>query len=193
MDHPLVIVVLTVLALLALRTLVALILAGGDIQRIAAAFRVSLRILRDPEFAAQVQQLQPRPPNGGRPPSGAPLRLLALMQREGRIVDFLLEDIQAYPDAQIGAAVRDIHRNCQAVLKEHVALEPVLPDSEGSTVEVPAEFDPAAVRLVGNVTGRPPFRGTLHHRGWRVRELKLAPPPAGQDEFILMPAEVELP
>ena len=108
-------------------------------------------------------------------------------------MDFLLEDIQAYPDAQIGAAVRDIHRQCQAALKEHVTLEPVLPQGEGATVEVPAGFDPSAIRLVGNVTGQPPFRGTLQHHGWRVQELRLAPPPEGQDEFVLMAAEVELP
>src|SRR5207237_10017492 len=126
-------------------------------------------------------------------PSGAPLRLLALLQREGRLVDFLLEDIQAYPDSQIGAAVRDIHRHCQAALKEHLDLSPIMPQSEGNRVEVPPGFDPSAIRLTGNVSGQPPFHGTLQHHGWRVRELKLAPPPEGQDEFVLQPAEVELP
>jgi hypothetical protein len=42
------------------------------------------------------------------------------------------------------------------------------------------------------VTGKPPFAGTLAHRGWRVKQLKLNPPPAGQDEYVIMPAEVEL-
>jgi hypothetical protein len=116
-----------------------------------------------------------------------------LLQREGRLLDFLLENIQAYPDEQIGAAVRDIHRQAQAALKEHLVLEPVLSQSEGAAVEVPAGFDPSAVRLTGNVTGQPPFKGTLQHHGWRVKEIKLAAPPEGQDEFVLMPAEVELP
>jgi hypothetical protein len=48
------------------------------------------------------------------------------------------------------------------------------------------------VRLTGNVTGQPPFTGTLQHHGWRVKEIRLAPPAAGQDEFVLTPAEVEL-
>ena len=89
--------------------------------------------------------------------------------------------------------MRDIHNNCRKALQDHLVLEPVLKESEGATVQVPAGFDPSAVRLTGNVTGQPPFRGTLQHHGWRVKELKLAPPPAGQDEFVLQPAEVELP
>jgi hypothetical protein len=121
------------------------------------------------------------------------VRVLALLQREGRLLDFLLEDIQSYSDEQVGAAVRDIHRQCQAALKEHLDLQPVLPQGEGSVVEVTPGFDPSAIRLVGNVTGQPPFRGTLQHHGWRVKEIKLSPPPEGQDELILMPAEVELP
>jgi hypothetical protein len=144
----------------------------------------------DAEFRAKVEKLlDPKPPK----PSGAPLRLLALLQREGRLLDFLLEDIQAYGNEQIGAAVRDIHKNCNKTIKEHVVLEPVLKETEGATVQVPAGFDPSAVRLTGNVTGQPPFKGILQHHGWRVKELKLAAPPEGQDEFVLQPAEVELP
>jgi hypothetical protein len=134
------------------------------------------------------------PPKPAAPPkpSGAPLRLLALLQREGRLLDFLMEDVQAYSDAQIGAAVRQIHNDSRKALQEHLTLEPVMTEAEGAPVTVPAGFDPSAVRLTGNVTGQPPFRGTLRHPGWRVREIKIGPPPAGQDEFVVQPAEVEL-
>ncbi len=189
------IVVLTIIGVIVVRWIVVFILAGGDMARIGLAIRSSWRVLRDPAFAAQVRPLLSPPPKDDKPPrpSGAPLRLLALLQREGRLVDFLLEEIQSYPDNQIGAAVRDIHRQCSATLKEHLVLEPVLSQGEGDPVEVPAGFDPSAIQLTGNVTGEPPFRGTLRHHGWRVKDLKLAPPPAGQDEFVLQPAEVELP
>lgn len=130
---------------------------------------------------------------GPAPATGAPLRLLAVFQRDGRLLDFLLEDIGQYSDGQVGAAVRDIHRNCRRALDEHLVLEPILSGAEGDTVTVAAGFDPAAVRLTGNVTGQPPFQGALQHHGWRVKELKLVPPPAAQDEFILAPAEVNLP
>ncbi len=125
-------------------------------------------------------------------PSAEPLRLLALMQRDGRLVDFLMENIQGYSDQDVGVAVREIHDQCRKVLDKHLVLEPVLPQSEQEAVTIPAGFDPSAVRVTGNVTGQPPFTGALKHPGWRVREIRLAPPPRGQDEFVLMPAEVEL-
>jgi hypothetical protein len=131
-------------------------------------------------------------PDAPKKPSGAPLRLLALLQRDGRLLDFLLEDISTYDDAQVGAAVRDIHRACRKVVDEHLTLERVLAGEEEQEVTVPGGFDPAAVRLTGNVTGQPPFRGVLRHAGWRVKAIKLAEPPAGQDEFVVAPAEVNL-
>jgi hypothetical protein len=130
----------------------------------------------------------PPPPK----PSAEPLRLIALLQREGRLVDFLLEDLEGIPDAQVGAGVREVHRKCRKLLQEHLVLEPVMGQNEGDQATVPAGFDPSEVRLTGNVTGQPPFTGTLQHRGWRVKEIRLAKPPAGQDEFVIMPAEVEL-
>jgi len=191
LEDPWVIVVLTVVVVVVLRLLLVLILAGGDVNRIKLTIRASLRMLRNAEFAAKVEGLLKPPPPPK--PSGAPIRMLALLQREGRLVDFLLEDVSAYSNEQIGAAVRDIHRQCQGVLKEHLILIPVMPQAEGDTVQVPAGFDPSAVQLTGNVSGQPPFRGALRHHGWRVQEIKLAPPPEGQDEFVLQPAEVELP
>jgi hypothetical protein len=139
---------------------------------------------------------KPAPPPPPPPPpkrSAEPLRLLALLQREGRVLDFFLEDISGASDEQVGAGVRELHRKAQAALKEHLTLEPVLPQEEGATVEVPPGFDPSAVRLTGNVTGQPPFRGTLQHHGWRVKDYHLAAPPEGQDPFVIAPAEVDLP
>jgi hypothetical protein len=195
-DETWLIILLTILGVIVVRLLLVFVLSGFDTHRVGLAIRSSWRSLRDPEFGAKVEPLLAPPPpkeEGPPKPDGRPLRLLALLQREGRLLDFLLEDIQSYPDPQIGAAVRDIHRQCQAALKEHLVLEPVLPQGEGATVQVPAGFDPSAIRLTGNVTGQPPFQGTLQHHGWRAKEIKLAPPPEGQDELVLMPAEVELP
>jgi hypothetical protein len=125
-------------------------------------------------------------------PSAEPLRLLAMLQKEGRLLDFLLEEIRAYSDADIGAAVREIHDKSRSTIQKYLVLEPVLAQAEQEEVTVPTGFDPSAIRLTGNVTGQPPFKGTLRHAGWRCKEIKLAPPPSGQDEFVLMPAEVEL-
>jgi hypothetical protein len=181
---------LTLLAVLALGVIYIFVVGGGP-GPFFASRRIANRWLRDAEFAKKVNDADKPPPPPK--PSGEPLRFLALLQREGRLLDFLLEDIQSYSDDQIGAAVRDIHRNCQKALKDHLTLEPVLSGAEGANVDVPAGFDPSAIRLTGNVTGQPPFRGALQHHGWRAKEIKLAKPPEGQDEFVVHPAEVELP
>jgi len=133
------------------------------------------------------------PPTPAKPPPDAAVQLLALFQREGRLVDFLREDIQPYDDAQIGAAVRTIHQTCRQVLVEHLTLEPILSGQEGDEVTVPKDFDPSAIRLTGNVSGEPPFRGALRHAGWRASRVKLPDQPRGQDPKIVAPAEVEIP
>jgi hypothetical protein len=132
------------------------------------------------------------PPPPPKPTSDAAVQLLALFQREGRLVDFLREDIQPYDDSQIGAAVREIHKECRQVLAEHLTLEPVLNGQEGDEVTVPTGFDPSAIRLTGNVSGEPPFRGSLRHAGWRAVRVKLPDQPSGQDAKIVAPAEVEI-
>jgi len=191
MSEPWVVVLLTIAAVVVLRLVVVLILAGGDIERIKLAIRTSFRLLRDEAFGAQVQELA-APPKGPAKPSGEALRILTLLQREGRLIDFLQEDIEGLPDDQIGAAVREVHRKCRHALQEHLVLEAVMPQAEGERVEVQAGFNPSAIQLTGNVAGQPPFRGTLQHPGWRVKEIKITPPAKEIDEFVLQPAEVEI-
>jgi hypothetical protein len=158
---------------------------------VTAILTLGIRVLAKKflSLSGPVEQKPPTPPK----PSGAPLRLLTLLQRDGRFIDFVLEDATAYDDATIAAAVREMQPKWQATIKQHVVLEPVRSETEGSTIEVPPGFDPSAILLTGNVTGQPPFRGSLKHPGWRAKELNLPPLPQGQDEFIVMPAEVELP
>jgi hypothetical protein len=121
------------------------------------------------------------------------VQLLALLQRDGRLVDFFSEDIAPYQDAQIGAAVRELHANCRKALAQYVTLEPVIDGEEDRPVTVEEGFDPASVKLVGNVTGRPPLRGLLRHRGWRVAEINMpALPPQGAGRVVIAPAEVEI-
>jgi hypothetical protein len=122
----------------------------------------------------------------------AALQLLALLQREARLIDFTRESLAGYDDAQIGAAARLVHEGCAKVLREHFDIVPVRSETEGSRVTLPAGFDAAAVKLTGNVTGRAPFTGSLAHRGWRAAEVKLPRLAEGHDARVLAPAEVEL-
>jgi len=136
--------------------------------------------------------IAPSPPPPREPEETPALRLLDMLQAEGRFVDFIEEDLTPYPDEQIGAAARGIHEGCRKVLREHLEVEPVLTANEGDDVTVEPGFDPAAIRLTGNVSGVPPFRGVLRHAGWRVKRATV-PAPNARDPMVLAPAEVEIP
>lgn len=120
------------------------------------------------------------------------LQILALMQQEGRLIDFLQEEMGSYDDADIGAAARVVHEGCRKALREHLTLEPVRQEEEGQRISVEAGFNASALRLTGNVVGEPPFSGTLTHRGWRATQVTLPQVVEGHDSHILAPAEVEL-
>lgn len=118
--------------------------------------------------------------------------LLILFQREGRLVDFLDQEIEDFDDEEVGAAVRDIHKGCRKVLKEHFEITPVMDGEEGESTTVKKGFRPEEVRLVGNVKGDPPFKGTLEHAGWKATRVTLPKVAESVDARILARAEVEL-
>jgi hypothetical protein len=142
----------------------------------------------------EAQQLPPAPQpekERDRDRAGA-VYTLALLQREGRLVDFLQEDISAYADAQVGAAVRQIHENCRNVLQEYFGIEPLKSETEGEKVDVPEGFDPRHIRVVGNAAGKPPFNGTLRHKGWKAAKVNLPERHDALDPTVVCPAEVEV-
>ncbi|MGH7269629.1 MAG: DUF2760 domain-containing protein [Polyangiaceae bacterium] len=155
------------------------------------------RVLFDSRFAARVwsegraSRLPPftRTPEQGPAPA---LHLLALLQREGRFIDFLQQDIASFPDPEIGAAARVVHEGCRKALRAHATIEPLRGEAEGSQVTLPLGFDADEVTLVGNVTGQPPYTGVLRHRGWRATTFELPRLVGEHDAEILAAAEVEL-
>jgi hypothetical protein len=138
-------------------------------------------------------EAKPKPVAAPKPARSEAVTLLAALQREARLVDFLKESLADYSDEQIGAAVRDVHRLSGEVLDRMFALRPVLTESEGAKVEVPAGFDAARYHLVGNVAGSPPFRGQLAHHGWVAAKCEV-PAWSGSKEaaLVVAPAEVEV-
>jgi hypothetical protein len=120
------------------------------------------------------------------------VHLFSVLQREGRLMDFLQEDLALYEDGQIGAAVRSIHENCRKTVDRYLSPEPVMKHAEGETVEIDAGFDPHAVKLVGNVVGQPPFSGILRHRGWQLRSISLPKLSEAENPNLIAPAEVEI-
>ena len=127
----------------------------------------------------------------GPPPGAEAVQTLGILQSSGRLLDFLSEDITDYSDEDVGAAVRDIHRDLRKALADHFPVEPVRGEDEDAQVTVPDGFDPVEIRLVGNVVGEPPFTGILKHKGWRVTSVRL-PTATTSNVTVVAPAEVEL-
>jgi hypothetical protein len=179
--------------------------APSFVRRAFIAFTSFRRVLKDPAFARAVSALakgetehpmaKPAPPASVPLATAAPdsaLLLLGMLQKEGRLVDFLKENIQTYSDQEVGAAARVVHQGCSKILNTHLKIAPVREEAEGSRVTLEPGFDPSATRPTGNVVGDPPFHGALVHRGWRVVEMDLPRTTGGHDLRILAAAEVEL-
>ena len=165
-------------------------------SRLSLGFRALFRCIGDGDFANRVAALftaSGEPETAPRQRRSDAVTLLAVLQREARFVDFVQESIDAYPDAQVGAAVREVHKGCRAVLARVLALEPALEQPEMSEIQVPAGASPNRYRMVGNVTGEPPVTGTLAHHGWQATRCELPEWRGGdEDALIVAPAEVEL-
>jgi hypothetical protein len=172
--------------------------------------RTFFRVLSDAAFAGRITPLLTGPAPEAVPPAAAPtqpaakpappkagrseaLSLLAMLQREARLVDFLEEPIAGYSDEQIGAAVRDVHRDSAAVLERVFGLKAIVSAEEGSQVDVPDDFDASRYRLTGNVKDHPPYRGQLAHHGWEATRTSLPEWTGGADGAkVVAPAVVDI-
>ena len=185
--------------------------------RFLLAWSCFFRILFDADFAGLVRvvkessrlpELEPARPTPPAPEPEAPreapaknaaerdvapaLQLLGLLQREGRLVDFLQQDLSTFGDAEIGAATRVVHDGCRRALTRHLKIAPIRTEAEGAKVTLEAGYAPAQVKLTGNVAGSAPYRGVLRHRGWRAESIDLPRAVGDHDAYVLAPAEIEL-
>ncbi len=171
-------------------------------NRIALAFRSFFAILFSGKLPGDIAQAlgfspstkpqpAPKPSPAFKPADGA-IQILGILQRDSRLIDFLMEDISGYSDDQIGAAVRNLHDQSRESLIRYVRLAPVIDGVEGTFTKLDAS-DPGAVKLLGNVpvSGKAPG-GILRHKGWRAEKVDLPPLAAGSAATILAPAEVEV-
>ncbi len=173
--------------------------------RFAFAWVAFFRILFDGRFAARSYLVReslpvPEPVKVPLAVSAAPkavdltpaLTLLQLLQRDGRFIDFIEQDVAGFSDADIGAAVRVVHEGCRKVLRGHGTLQAIRTEDEDTKVRIEAGYNPSELKLTGNVHGSAPFSGTLKHKGWRFTGLKLPEALDGHDASVIAPAEVEL-
>jgi hypothetical protein len=183
---------------LAFRSFFALLFSGKLPDDIVQRLNLTRRVAKGSPNPAQPAAAAPAKatPAAAGPADGA-VQMLALLQRESRLVDFFLEDISAYSDDQIGAAVRPVHESCRAVLERHLTLRPVIDGVEGAATRLAAagidSKDTVKLKIVGNV---PPdgkvTAGILRHRGWQVEKVDLPALKAGERAMVVAPAEIEV-
>lgn len=169
--------------------------------RIWMAFVCWFRVLLDGRFAAQVRTLLTGAARSETEPVAQPdpqeriaaaLQLLGLMQREGRLVDFLQQDLTGFSDADVGSAARVVHEGCRRALQSRANITPCRTESEGAQVTLAPGFDAQLVKLTGNLAGEPPYTGVLRHGGWKVQAFELPELVGDANPEIIQPAEVEL-
>ena len=165
----------------AIRAFFALLFSGALPDDIATALGLTRR----------VASAKAAPAPAAASSSDGALQILGILQRDSRLVDFIMEDISGYSDDQVGAAVRGLHDPCRDALVRYVQLAPVIDGVEGTYTKL-ASIDPAAVKLLGNVPPQPPAGGTLRHRGWRCVKVDLPSLPAKANASIVAPAEIEI-
>ena len=177
-------------------------------QIAAIAFVLALVVLAlsfvdtSKKTAPEIAHVQAPQPAVIQPPSPPPpaentaeaeiVAFFALLQEKGRLVDFLMEDLASYEDAEIGAAARVVHEGCKQVLQEHFKIHAIAEADEGSQITVPAGFAADEYRLVGKLSGDPPFTGKLVHKGWKTDAVKLPRLVDTRRLPAIAPAEVEL-
>ena len=171
-------------------------------NRISFAFRSFFSILLGGSLPADIAQAfgyaKPAPVKASSPapppkpqfsPSDGAVQMLGILQRDARLIDFLMEDIAAYSDEQVGAAVRDIHTQARQSLERYLKLATVI-DAVEETVVNTSGLDSASYKLIGNV---PPSgkagSGVLRHKGWKAEKVDL---PAAKPTAVLAPAELEI-
>jgi hypothetical protein len=149
---------------------------------------------RDTRAAAEAARPMPVPTGANYQAEAEIISFLAMLQARGRLVDFLMDDINTCDDAQVGAAARVVHAGCKAALLEHFRISPVRAESEGATVQVAAGYLPDEYRLVGKISGPAPFSGVLVHHGWKTDAVNLPRVLRSSTNRLpaIAPAEVEL-
>ena len=118
--------------------------------------------------------------------------LLSLFQKQGRLVDFLQQDIASFSNAEVGEAARVVHDGCARILGDYFTMEAIRTEEEGALVSVDADYNLSEITLTGNLRGSAPYRGELLHHGWKISDQH---PPEQLDpkaRFIVQPAEIEV-
>ena len=181
-----------ILGIAVIKMAILLILCKGNLSNLANAITTFFSVL------AQGKTLQKEKissiPKGEIKVNADLIWPLYLLQREARLIDFLLVDISSAPDDLVGAGVREVHTKCRKYLLEKLTLQPIISQEEGARVTIESGFNPSKIMLTGYLEGQPPYNGILKHQGWEVLSSQI---PEVTDSFrknpVLAQAELEIP
>jgi hypothetical protein len=172
------------------------------LNRISFAFRSFFSILFSGTLPADIAQsfgyskaapikvpTPAAPPKPAAGPADGAVQIMAVLQRDSRLVDFLMEDISGASDDQVGAAVREVQSQARESLSRYLRLEPVIDSVEGTFTKAEG-LDPVQLKFIGKVppSGKAPG-GVLRHRGWKAAKVDL---PQAAPGTLLAPAELEV-
>jgi hypothetical protein len=194
--------IISCIALLALNAL-SLLTAASDLHlyfagaslAIALGLLVAILLIRGEGTRPESRTEQPIAlPAASNQAEAEIVSFLATFQERGRLIDFLMDDITTYDDAQVGAAARVVHQGCKAALQEHFEIRPIREEGEGSSVTIAASYPADEYRLIGKISGPGPFSGTLVHHGWKTDSVKLPRIVRVDPDRLptIAPAEIEL-
>jgi len=172
-----------------------LTLAAQTVSAAIGMVCVFLATRKQPQKAAPTVIQPIAPPPAPPRPEAEIAAFLALLQENGRLVDFAKEDITAATDQQLGAAARVVHSGCRKVLSDYFEISPLRSENEGAAVTLESGYDAPAHRLLGSVPANPPYAGKLVHPGWITKSIKLPRVTGTTDQRpwpVLAPAEIEI-
>jgi hypothetical protein len=170
------------------------------------AFRAFFAVLLNKEVAQRVQlalegkeaeprlteqkTVAPAKLSTPEPARSEALTLLSTLQREARFLDLVQEPLDGFQDAQIGAAAREVLRDCKKTLDRMFGIGPLSDEAEGAECELEANPSPARYRLVGKSAGS---SGSIAHRGWKATCCNVPSWNGSRNEaWILAPVEIDV-
>ena len=181
-----------ILGIAVIKMAVLLVLCKGNFSNLANAITTFFSVLAHGKTPQKEKTI--RIPKGEIKVNADLIWPLYLLQREARLIDFLLEDISSAPDDLVGAGVRELHTKCRKYLLEKLTIEPVIAQDEGARITIESGFNPSKIMLTGFIEGQPPYNGILKHQGWQVLSSQI---PEVTDSFrnnpVLAQAELEIP
>ncbi|WP_440683762.1 DUF2760 domain-containing protein [Cysteiniphilum halobium] len=159
-------------------------------QRLSCLIKGKLENIEVKPKLANQQEIEKPDEVGGSADSAK--QLLSILQKKGRLLDFLAQNLDHYDNEQVANVARVVHDQCKKALESYCTLTPIYHDQENHEITLEGNYDKYSVELTGNVAHSTRFKGKLIHQGWKVEKMHLPKVAKEANLDILQPAEVEV-